>query len=249
MIIKNPRGVIMVKVLTAIVLLLLQYTLGAQGSDVKRFGNDESEVKQLYDALSRGRIAPQGARPNKGNQEKRDQDKGNQDQLQNNKSLRLKDVDPNFANPGDWENAMMEQMLQMRRQMLEMFKGLDDNNPDFFQAPDRGHRPFGLGRKLLEMGDDSDGVITSTEDAKSTIYKIDLSKIDPNSLKIDIKQGQLRITGQSKIEKREETAYGSSSSISISSFDRSYPIPKGVKEGQVKVEQKDKLIEIIVPKG
>ncbi|MFI5390836.1 MAG: Hsp20/alpha crystallin family protein [Bacteriovoracales bacterium] len=90
--------------------------------------------------------------------------------------------------------------------------------------------------------------LETSENDQYVIYEIFLDLIDKNSLKIDIKDGQITLSGQERIEKENKGDYGVSKSISVSSFTRSFPAPQGVKAEEVQIEHKEKSIILKFPK-
>lgn len=92
------------------------------------------------------------------------------------------------------------------------------------------------------------GRLETTENDQYVIYEIFLDQVDKNSLKIDIKEGQVTLSGQARIEKENQGQFGTSKSISISSFTRSFPAPQGVKTEDVQIENKENSIVLKFPK-
>ena len=92
------------------------------------------------------------------------------------------------------------------------------------------------------------GRLETSENDQFIIYEILLDQVDKNSLKIDIKDGQINLSGQAKIEKENKGQFGISKSISISSFNRSFPIPQGVKAEEVQIENNEKSVILKFPK-
>lgn len=205
--------------------ILLNNSAQAQTkADVYRFSADEKDVQKLYDAIAKGgRPIP------------------NTDQS---KTPRLKDQNPMFHERGDWEAQMFEQIEEMKKQMQHFFDRDQNESNHFPPTPKFFPKNFGLKQML-----DAEDPITTKENKNNTVYSIDLNKVDPNSLKIEIKSGQVSIAGESRIENKESGPNTESTSVSITSFNRSFPLPSGVKESAVKIEQKDKVIEILIPKA
>lgn len=92
------------------------------------------------------------------------------------------------------------------------------------------------------------GRLETSENDQFIIYEIFLDQVDKNSLKIDIKDGQITLSGQAKIEKENQGQFGTTKSISISSFTRSFPAPQGVKAEEVQIENKENSIVLKFPK-
>jgi HSP20 family protein len=92
------------------------------------------------------------------------------------------------------------------------------------------------------------GRLETSENDQYVIYEIFLDLIDKNSLKIDIKDGQITLSGQTRIEKENQGSFGVSKSISVSSFTKSFPAPQGVKTEEVQIDHKEKSIVLKFPK-
>jgi HSP20 family molecular chaperone IbpA len=92
------------------------------------------------------------------------------------------------------------------------------------------------------------GRLETSENDQYVIYEIFLDQVDKNSLKIDIKEGQITLSGQSRFEKENQGQFGTSKSVSISSFTRSFPAPQGVKTEEVQIENKENSIILKFPK-
>ncbi len=92
------------------------------------------------------------------------------------------------------------------------------------------------------------GRLETSQTDQFVIYEIFLDQVDKNSLKIDIKDGQINISGQAKIEKENKGQFGVTKSVSISSFSRSFPAPQGVKIEDVQMENKENSIILKFPK-
>lgn len=91
--------------------------------------------------------------------------------------------------------------------------------------------------------------IESSQNDQYVFIQVFLDQVDKNSLKIDIKDGQITLSGQVKLEKEEKGDFGFSKSISVSSFSRSFPAPSGVKTEEVQIENKDKSVILKFPKS
>jgi HSP20 family molecular chaperone IbpA len=92
------------------------------------------------------------------------------------------------------------------------------------------------------------GRLETSENDQFIIYEIFLDQVDKNSMKIDIKEGQITLSGQTKIEKENQGQFGTSKSISISSFTRSFPAPRDVKTEEVQIENKENSVVLKFPK-
>lgn len=125
---------------------------------------------------------------------------------------------------GGFDDDVFDQMDQMAEQMMEQ---------------------MGQGMAPTQM---SDGELTRYEDDRYVYLEFKLGEIDKNTLNLEIKDGNVTIKGQTKIENTTKNQFGSSTSISISSFHKSFPVPQGVKEEEVVIENKDGAIILKFPK-
>ncbi len=128
-----------------------------------------------------------------------------------------------------------------RKSFFDRFFG-DDSffNDEIFDQMAQGMQDAG---SFGEVGN-----LETTETDQFIIYEIFLDQVDKNSLKIDIKNGQITLSGQARIEKENQGQFGTSKSISISSFTRSFPAPQGVKTEEVQIENKENSVVLKFPK-
>ncbi|MEK6625603.1 MAG: Hsp20/alpha crystallin family protein, partial [Bdellovibrionota bacterium] len=98
------------------------------------------------------------------------------------------------------------------------------------------------------LRDTPDTNIESKEDDKNYYFEVDLTNIDQNSLKMDIKDGYLYVTGEMKKETQEQSNMGVSSSMVMSSFSKTVPIPSDANPKKAKIEQHDTVLTITLPK-
>lgn len=90
--------------------------------------------------------------------------------------------------------------------------------------------------------------IKTREDDKNIFIEIDTKNIDKNSLSITIKDGHIKISGKSVIEKRKQGSGTQSISRSESNFSKTFPVPKEAKEDEAKIENSNQKIIISFPK-
>ncbi|MGZ3774066.1 MAG: Hsp20/alpha crystallin family protein [Pseudobdellovibrionaceae bacterium] len=116
--------------------------------------------------------------------------------------------------------------------LLSLRQNPDKFFPDFFNDDF-----FGSSRDLVEE-------IKQRKDDNFLYYEIDLHGQSPKEVKVEVKNGQIFISGQ--IESKEDK--DGSSSYYSSSFQRSFPVPSDVDSDNFKTEQDDKKIIIKFPK-
>jgi HSP20 family protein len=80
------------------------------------------------------------------------------------------------------------------------------------------------------------------------VVRMDLPGMDPKDIHVRLEPGELAVTGERKLDKevkeagyfRKETSYGF--------FERHISLPKGVKEGEIKAEYEEGVLEIRIPR-
>jgi HSP20 family molecular chaperone IbpA len=127
---------------------------------------------------------------------------------------------------GNSRDLMDQQVSKMRKEFERLFK----------------EKGFGFD----SFGGIGSGIrLEESEDDQNFYYQLPMANIDKDSLKVVIKDRQIMISGEQKIEK--ETPYGKSKMVS--SFSQNFALPEGVKEDQVKIEVKETAVLITVPKA
>ena len=139
----------------------------------------------------------------------------------------------NFRNADDDQNEdLMAQFHDMRKKLLQV---LEEEGA----SPNAG---------IANLGDRPDTNIESREDDKNYYFEVDLANLDQNSLKMDIREGYLYVTGEMKKETTEESQMGVSSSLVMSSFSKAVPIPSDADQKKAKIEQHENVLTITLPK-
>ncbi len=128
---------------------------------------------------------------------------------------------------GKSKNPFAE-MQRMQRQMLKEF-----NEPDVFQNSfnDWYKNKFG-GGNIYEL--------TQREDAHYIYYEIQLEGLHPQKVDIDVKDGQVFISGSAEATTKD--------SLVESTFQRSFPVPPNVDANKLNMEQLESKIIIKFPK-
>lgn len=127
------------------------------------------------------------------------------------------------------------------RNMKKRFEGLL-SNPNM--------KPFKNLNGFPNLGGSLNGgpQIATREDTKNIIIEIETKDIDKKSLNIIIKDGQIKISGKTIIEKRKQGSGTQSISRSESHFQKSFPIPQNVKQDEAKVTTRENKVIITFPK-
>lgn len=93
------------------------------------------------------------------------------------------------------------------------------------------------------------GKVTELYTKDSVILEMDVTDIDNSSMNIEVKNGQISIKGEARIEQKNESGGSSSSSVMVSSFSRSLPVPEGTRASGLRLEYKDQnTLQMIFPK-
>lgn len=168
-----------------------------------------------------------------------------------------------FAIPVDKvENALVEYRTNPTSKQKKVKKYGIKRRPQrqMPQTFDQPSHPFDQIRDFIDrsMGDvdlrlDGQGAISSPkiqiqEKDDQYIVEFDISSIDKDSLKIDIKKGQLSISGkqEQQIDRQEDGSYYSSRSYS--SFHKSSTLPLDADHKKMDSELKDDMLIITIPK-
>lgn len=108
------------------------------------------------------------------------------------------------------QQKIMKQMMKAFDQSLTLDMDLDINS---------------------KMGFDSNSLeVTEYSDSKYRYVKLKAEDIDKDSLKIKVSDGRIDISGEVRKEEQSGGAYGSSASTYVSSFSKSFNVPRMVKE-------------------
>lgn len=109
--------------------------------------------------------------------------------------------------------------------MKQMMKSLDQSLTLDMDIDIKGN--MGLGSNLLEVSEYSDD--------KYRYVKLMADDIDEKSLKVKVSEGRIDISGEIRKEEQKSGAYGSSTSSYVSSFSKSFDVPRLVKEETAKI--------------
>jgi HSP20 family molecular chaperone IbpA len=120
------------------------------------------------------------------------------------------------------EDDPFRAMEEIRKKLLDSFEGQDPFKNGFSKSYDDWFKG--------QFGDAEDLQIKKREDSKAVYFDIDLSNLDKKSLEVKVESGMVRISGTRVIKKESKSASGSSSSITKSTFVRSFPVPDKVDE-------------------
>jgi HSP20 family molecular chaperone IbpA len=131
-------------------------------------------------------------------------------------------------------------VLQMEKKREDMDKFFSSSLQDFPKVTFKDWYGSKFGGNIGEMKYD--------EDSKFVTYKVDLSGIDPETLKTDISGGQVTISASgSKMQAQEEEGVSQKTNFQ-QSFHRSFPVPEGVDPNRVEIKQSGNELIIKFPK-
>lgn len=173
--------------------------------------------------------------------------------LKNNENISIVEKSTETSRPKVSQNQILKQ---------------DDSNDPFSQMDKihdqmqkRMNKVFGnsmlgsgmLGGSLFDNnsfgGMTSDGLkVEEHEDDEFKYVEVIADGIDKNSININISDGMISISGEIRKTDGNQSANSISTSSFISSFKRSFNIPHGVSEDNVKIDTKENKIEIKFPK-
>jgi len=113
-----------------------------------------------------------------------------------------------------------------------------------------------FGRPLVRgMGDDFLSTkewilpVDVREDEKEYVITAELPGLKKEDLKITLKDGALKITGERKMEKEEKGVKYHRIERSYGAFERSFVVPEGAQSDKVEAEFHDGLLKVHLPKG
>ncbi|MFL5785167.1 MAG: Hsp20/alpha crystallin family protein [Bacteriovoracaceae bacterium] len=101
-----------------------------------------------------------------------------------------------------------------------------------------------LGVSLGDFGHE----LKQDEDSKSITYRLDLTGLNKDTIKVSVEGGQVNISGENKTVQAQEEKGGTVRSESYSSFERSFPVPEGTDPTQVSVQHETNELVIRFPK-
>jgi HSP20 family molecular chaperone IbpA len=135
----------------------------------------------------------------------------------------------------DFFDRSRDPFEEMRRMQKQMLQGL--NSPDELQG---GFDSWFQNR----FGGGNVNEIKQREDDKYVYYDIDLNNQSPKELQVEVKDGQVNISG--KFETKSQN--GNENSVMSSSFHRSFPVPPNVEADKFLTEQENNKIVLKFPK-
>jgi len=128
----------------------------------------------------------------------------------------------------------------LKGQMDQVFR----NSGTFFKLMEDSIRKTGIDTMGVSVGE-----ITEKITKDSVILEMDITNIDNSTLKIDVQNNEVLITGEARIEKKSHSNSMRANSVVVSSFSRSYPVPRKTIASRLRIEYKDEnTMQIIFPK-
>lgn len=110
--------------------------------------------------------------------------------------------------------------------------------------------PFSLkrenGGKLMESWAPSADI---SEDKKEYVIRMDIPGMEKNDIKVNYQEGRITITGERKIEEKEEKKDFIRKERYEGSFYRSFTLPDAVKEDHIEANFKNGVLKIVIPKA
>ncbi len=131
--------------------------------------------------------------------------------------------------PQLWSSAFKD-LNQLRREFDEMFEKVLGHHA-FEREPERAAMP----------------AIESYADQDTLVVRADLPGIDPKDVEVSVVGSSLVIRGHRESKKEEKGRDYYHREISYGSFERSIPLPDGVKAEQIKASYKNGVLELSAP--
>lgn len=141
----------------------------------------------------------------------------------------VKKGEPLFDVPN--QGYLESEFQRMRERIMQMDQLFDD-------------RSFAPGF----VNNDNDVLISEREDDKYKYIDIESKNMNPETMKINIKDGMISISGEIKKISENEIDGRKSYSEFISTFQRSFNIPDGVDQSKADFEKNSKKVTIKFPK-
>ncbi|MBU0993181.1 MAG: Hsp20/alpha crystallin family protein [Proteobacteria bacterium] len=134
-----------------------------------------------------------------------------------------------------------KEMEDIRKKMEERFKQFSIPFDDQFN-----NRYDSWFDKNFDKG--ADAKLETWDDDNHVYCSIDVGDANPKDLKVDIKDDQVTVSGNTMVMESKEENGMTNSKKYVSTFFRSFPVPDGVDVNKADVQTKDKKIIISFPK-
>lgn len=125
----------------------------------------------------------------------------------------------------------MREIEAMQREMNRMFEGF---------APT-------IGADLSEMGFVPTAEMRETDD--SVYLKLEVPGLEAKDLDIEVTEESISISGERKVEQKEETEGRVRSEFRYGKFVRRIPLPARIQSENVTAEYKDGILQLTLPKA
>jgi len=136
---------------------------------------------------------------------------------------------------GDAEPTLKEYEAMQRRIMNLLNQGAGRNS--------------GIGNmNSFEAGPNSYDVSREEKDGK-LIYRINVPDLENKNLRIEVKDGLLRISEERKEQGESKLGQGTMQTFSYGQFQKVIPLPEGIDPASVQYKKEKEQIVVIFPKG
>lgn len=140
-------------------------------------------------------------------------------------------------NPGD---ALDQDLDDIQDQMQKAFK----DTGSIFKMMENSIQGAAIDAMGVKVGE-----IVEKVTSDSIILEMDISNIDNSSINIEVKDGNIFISGEARIEKIEDSGGSKSSRVMVTSFSRTHAVPEGTRGSGLRIENKDEnTLQMIFPK-
>ena len=119
---------------------------------------------------------------------------------------------------------------------------------DPFADINRIHRTF-FRPNSMESDIDFRPSVDIVEDEKNVSLKVDIAGVDPDDIKIGLENGVLTVSGERKLEKKEEKDGYHRVERAYGSFSRSFVLPDNLDGEGVDANYKDGILTVSLPKN
>jgi HSP20 family protein len=87
------------------------------------------------------------------------------------------------------------------------------------------------------------------EDNEAIHLHADMAGVKPDDLRVSVENNVLTLSGERKLQREDKKNGYHRIERSYGAFTRSFALPKGVQEDQVKAEIKDGVLTLVIPKA
>lgn len=133
-------------------------------------------------------------------------------------------------------SSIDQDLKDMEKQMKDVFK----SSGGFLKIMEDSIQGAAMDNMGVNIGE-----IVEKITPNEVILEMDVSNIDNSTLNIEVKNGQVMISGEARVEQKER----GSTRVMVSSFSRSVPVPKGTNASGLRIENEgSNTLQMVFPK-